>query len=263
MIFRVTAGTGATPLATIKEAPADIPIDVGVDLLGEVFVANQNGNIKVYDGRNYDYQLIREVNGPHTTLRHLNAFAVDRVGGLYVADTNAESGDPKILAFTPNMTGDITPDHWIGGRHTGLTAPTGISIDATGRAFVADHDSGKILIFEAGARGDTPPIATINNVPAPNRVHVDQELNLYVDSGLNHSIMVFIPEGPQNWSRTATITAPELRNPQGMTVDANGRVAAAITGGIIFFAANAYGPSTLVQTLQGPAPFNPAGIAIR
>src|SRR5271170_6941326 len=71
MIFRVTAGTGATPLATIKEAPADIPIDVGVDLLGEVFVANQNGNIKVYDGRNYDYQLIREVNGPHTTLRHL------------------------------------------------------------------------------------------------------------------------------------------------------------------------------------------------
>ncbi|MGH8337617.1 MAG: hypothetical protein ACRETL_12530, partial [Gammaproteobacteria bacterium] len=180
-IFSVSAGAGATPLATIKEPAADIPIDVGVDLLGEVFVANQNGNVKVYSGRNYDYQMIREFDGPHTMLRHLNAFAVDRAGGLYVADTSAASRDPKILVFAPNMTGNIPPYHWIGGPHTGLTTPTGISLDATGRAFVADHASGKILVFEAGTRGDTPPIATINSVTAPNRVLVDQDLNLWVE----------------------------------------------------------------------------------
>src|SRR5271154_5773370 len=60
-IFAATAAAPPTPLATIKEALADIPIDVGVDLLGEVFVANRNGNVKVYDGRNYDYQVIREL----------------------------------------------------------------------------------------------------------------------------------------------------------------------------------------------------------
>jgi hypothetical protein len=261
-IFAATAAA-ATPLATIKEAAADIPIDVGIDLQGEVFVANQNGNVKVYAGRNYDYQMVRGLAGPHTELHHLNAFAVGQAGGLYVADTGGGSGEVKILVFAPNMNGDIPPDHWIGGPHTGLTTPTGISIDATGRTFVADHASNKILIFEAGTRGDTAPITTINSVPAPNRVLVDQDLNLYVDSGSNHSITVFIPEGPDNWSRTATITAPDLQSPQGMAVDANGRVAAAIPGGIVFFGANADGPSVPVQLLQGPPPFNPAGIAIR
>jgi hypothetical protein len=264
-MLAIFAGTAvaATPLATIKEAPADIPIDVGIDLLGEVFVANQNGNIKVYAGRNYDYQVIRGLAGLHTQLQHLNAFAVDHAGGLYVADSDSGSGDAKILVFAPNMTGDIPPDHSISGPHTGLTTPTGISIDATGRTFVADRASNKILIFEAGTRGDTPPIATINSVPAPNRVYVDQELNLYVDSGSDHSITVFIPEGPDNWSRTATITSSDLQNPQGIAVDANGRVAAAIQGRIAFFAANADGPSAPVQLLQVPPPFNPVGIAIR
>jgi hypothetical protein len=261
-LFAATA-TAATPLATIKEASADIPIDIDIDLSAEVFVANRNGNIKVYAGRNYDYQMVRGLTGPHTQLQHLNAFAVDQAGGVYVADSGGGTGDVKILVFAPNVNGDIAPDHSISGPHTGLTTPTGISIDATGRTFVADHASNKILIFEANTRGDTAPIATINNVPAPNRVHVDQELNLYVDSGLNHSITVFIPEGPDNWSRTATITAPDLQNPQGMAVDASGRVAVAIPGGIVFFGANADGPSAPVQLLQGPPPFNPAGIAIR
>ena len=261
-IFATTAAAG-TPLGTIKEPAADIPIDVGIDGLAEVFVANQNSNIKVYAGRNYAYQMVRGLAGPHTQMQHLNAFAVDQMGGLYVANSGGGSGDAKILVFAANMNGDIPPDHSISGPHTGLTTPTGISIDAAGRTFVADRSSNKILIFEANTRGDTAPIATISNVPAPNRVHVDQELNLYVDSGSNHSITVFIPEGPDNWSRTAAITAPDLENPQGMAVDANGRVAAAIPGGIVFFGANADGPSAPVQLLQGPPPFNPAGIAIR
>jgi hypothetical protein len=262
-ILDATGGAAAAPLATIRETAADIPIDVGMDLQGEIFVANQNSNVKIYAGRKYDYQMVRGLEGPHTQLRHLNAFAVDQAGGLYVADAGGGSANAKLLVFAPNLNGDIPPDHWIGGPHTGLHTPTGVSIDATGRAFVADHASGKILIFEANARGDTPPIATINSVPRPDRVFVDQDLNLYVDSGLNHSITVFAPEGPQNWSLTATITSSELQNPLGMAMDSSGRVAAAIPGGIVFFASNANGPSTPVQLLQGPPPFNPAGIVIR
>jgi len=261
-IFPVTAGTGATPLATITEAQADIPIDVGIDLPGDIFIANQNANIKVYAGHNDSYQMIRSFSGDHTQMRRVEAFAVGQKGGLYVADAGAGSGDAKILIFAANMTGNIPPDHWIGGPHTGLVTPTGISIDAAGRIFVADHSSGKILIFEANTRGDTPPIATIN-VASPNRLLVDEDLNLYVDSGPSGSITTFIPEGTAQWSSAARITASELQNPQGMAVDASGRIAAAIQGGIAFFSPNTNGPATPVQLLQGPAPFNPAGIAIR
>ena len=148
-IFAATAA--ATHLATIKEPATDIPIDVGIDGLTEVFVANQNGNVKVYAGRNYDYQMVRGLAGPHTQMQHLNAFAVDQAGGLYVADSGGSgSGDAKILVFAANMNGDIPPDHWIGGPHTGLTTPTGISIDATGRAFLADPDEVFLRALEPG-----------------------------------------------------------------------------------------------------------------
>lgn len=262
-IFDLAAATSAEPVATIKEAPEDIPVDVGKDLLDEVSVANQNGNVKVYIEHNGEYHLVRHIEGPHTKLHHLKAMAVDQGGGLYIADAGSGPGEARIIVFAANLTGNVLPDHVIGGPHTGLTTPTGIAIDATGRTFVADHDSGKILIFDANTRGDTPPIATIEGLAQPDRVVIDAELNLYVDSGLSHTITAFIPEGPQNWTRSAAITAPDLQDPQGLAVDASGRVAAAIPGGIIFFAANADGPSAPVQTLKGPAPFNPAGILIR
>src|SRR5215472_4014411 len=57
-------GRGAGPLlATIKENPPDKPIDVSVDLNGEVFVANENGNVRAYAGRDFHYQLIHTLEG--------------------------------------------------------------------------------------------------------------------------------------------------------------------------------------------------------
>ncbi|HTT74935.1 MAG TPA: hypothetical protein VMF50_03050 [Candidatus Binataceae bacterium] len=261
-ISELSTSPAAAPLATIKETPADLPVSVGIDAEKEVFVANQNANIKVYAGQNYHYQMVREIEGPHTKFQHINGMAVDQSGDLYVADAGQGPGDAKILVFTGDQSGNIMPDHSIQGPHTGLTSPTGISIDATGRAFVADHDSGKILIFDANAHGDAPPIATIDSVAAPDRVFVDQDLDLYADSSSNHAITMFIPEGP-NWSQAKTITAPELYDPQGIAVDASGRVAVAIPGAIAFFAADARGPSAPVELFKELSPFNPAGILIR
>jgi hypothetical protein len=143
-----------------------------------------------------------------------------------------------------------------------LTSPVGISIDATGRSFVADHDSGKILVFDAGARGDTPPVAQID-VDRPAGVLIDQELNLFSDSGATHSVNVFIPMGPESWAHNSTITTAQLQSPAGMAVDKDGNLAVAITGGVALFTANASGASTPRRVLRGPAPFNPAGIAIK
>ena len=263
VIFPVSAGPSPGLLGTIHEAAPDVPVDVGSDLRNEIYVANRNGNVKVYAGRNYAYQLVRTIAGPHTRLQHINAIAVDHGGGMYVADAGSGPGDARVIVFAGEVSGNVLPDHILAGPHTGLTSPTGISIDAACRAFVADHTSGKILIFESGARGDTPPIATISRLRQPERVLVDQELNLYAGSAVDHTLAVFIPEGPQSWSRSATITAPELQDPQGIAVDDNARIAVAVTGGVAFFPSGANGASHPLQLLSGSPPMNPAGILIR
>ena len=113
-----------------------------------------------------------------------------------------------------------------------------------------------------GAQGDTPPLAQIG-IDHPASVLIDQELNLFGDSGATHSVNVFIPMGPESWAHNSTITTAELQSPSGMAVDKDGDLAVAIAGGVAFFTANASGASTPRRVLRGPPPFNPAGIAIK
>ncbi|MGA2409303.1 MAG: hypothetical protein ABSG46_02805 [Candidatus Binataceae bacterium] len=263
VILPIASGPSPAPLAAIRETAPDVPVDVGSDVRGEIYVANHNGNVKVYAGLNYDYQLVRTIEGPHTRLQHINAMAVDRGGNIYAADAGAGPGDARVIVFAGELNGNVPPDHILAGPHTGLTSPAGISIDGTGRVFVADHDSGKVLIFESGAEGDTPPIATISTVRQPVRVLVDQELNLYVGNASDHAISVFIPEGSQSWSRSATISAPAIQNPQGIAVDDSAQIAVAVNGGIAFFPSSANGPTAPAQFLSGSSPINAAGIMIK
>jgi sugar lactone lactonase YvrE len=262
MVFDASADGAATPITVIKESAPNVPIGVGIDLQGQLYLANRNGNIQVFAGRGTDYQVVRVLAGPHTQLGQITAMAVDANGGLYVANAGNHMGGPRVVIFAGNMSGNVMPDHTISGPHTGLTSPVGISTDATGRSFVADHNSGKILVFDAAAQGDTPPLAVID-VIHPDSVLIDQELNLYAASDSSHSVATFIPMGPQSWAPNSTITREELQAPQGMAVDKDGNLAVAITGGVAFFPASATDGSPPLRLLRGPAPFDPAGIAIR
>src|SRR6516162_11704310 len=85
-VYPVTASGAARPLATIKENPPDKPIDVSVDLRGEVFVANENGNLRAYGGRDFHYELIHTVEGPHTQIQHPTAIVANIDGTFYIAD---------------------------------------------------------------------------------------------------------------------------------------------------------------------------------
>src|SRR5437879_4041420 len=58
-LFAISARGSDSPIATIKESPPDKPIDVSVDSLGEIFVANENSNVKMFIGRNHQYQRAR------------------------------------------------------------------------------------------------------------------------------------------------------------------------------------------------------------
>jgi hypothetical protein len=96
----------------------------------------------------------------------------------------------------------------------------------------------------------------------PRRVAVDQDLNVLVSCDGNNSIVVFAPNGPRLWTRSATITSIAMHEPIGVASDSSGRIAAAVRGKVLFFTANANGTSTPLAELQGSAPFEPTGLLI-
>ena len=106
-------------------------------------------------------------------------------------------------------------------------------------------------------------MATLDGLKGPQRVFVDQDLNVLVSCDGDNSIAVFTLAGPRTWTRSATITSAAMQHPIGITADGSGTIAAAVRGAVLYFAANANGPSTPSMELQGPEPMNPTGLLIR
>jgi hypothetical protein len=261
-VFAAGTSGDAKPLMTIRESAPDTPVDAGVSMRGEIFVGNSNGTVNVYAGLHRDYQRVRVLAGANTKMVHPSSMAVDQNGAIYLTDLGAAPGQEQLIFLAPAQTGNVAPERTVSGPHTGLISPTGIAIDASEETFVADHDTGKILIFAADANGDVPPVATLEGLKGPRRVFVDQDLNVVVSCDGDSSIAVFAPNGPRMWTRSATITSATMHDPIGVTADGSGEIAAAVRGAILFFAAGANGPSMPLLELQGPEPMNPTGLLI-
>ena len=236
VVYPLTASGAAQPLATIKENPPDKPIDVSVDLVGEVFVANENGNMRAYAGRNFHYELIHTVEGAHTQIQHPTSIVANIDGTFYIADAGTAADRPFIEWFPAGQNGNVFPNRIISGPHTGITSPRGLALDGSGRLFVADQDTNKVLVFEPDATGDVAPAVVLTGLHSPDHLFVDQLLNVYVSNRGDNSIKVFMTTGPQSWSRSATISSADMRQPGGVSADQTGRIVVAATGGILFFA---------------------------
>jgi DNA-binding beta-propeller fold protein YncE len=249
-------------LATIKENPPDKPIDVSVDQAGEVFVANENGNVRAYGGRNFQYEVIHNLAGPHTGIRHPTSLVANIDGTFYIADAGSGAEKPRVAWFTAGQNGDIFPNRVIRGPHTGITSPRGLALDGSGRLFVADQATNKVLVFDPDATGDAAPVEVLTGLSSPDHLFVDQLLNIYVSNRGDNSVEVFITTGPQSWSHSATITSAGMREPAGVAADQTGLIAVAATGGILFFAPNSNGQAEPASELRGPSPMNPAGVFI-
>ena len=263
-LFSVNAKGPAAPLKVIRERDSDIPVDVSVDLMRDVFIANQNGNVRVYGGPLRNFELIHDLEGPNTRLGHLNAIVVDNVGSFYVTDAGeGPKQPPRVEWFAGGQNGNIVPNRVLSGPHTGITAPSGIATDGSGRIYVIDQGSNKVLVFDSNAEGDVAPLATIEGLRSPDHVHVDDLLDVFVTNQKDNSISVFVPAGPQSWIPSTTITGASLRDIRGITSDSSERLAVATSDGVVYFAPNTQGPSTPVQTLTGPSHLDPEGIVIR
>ncbi|HJU09785.1 MAG TPA: hypothetical protein VJ728_02850, partial [Candidatus Binataceae bacterium] len=217
---------------------------------------------KAYNGPNFHYQVIHKIEGPHTRIQHPTAIVANIDGTFYIAEAGSGPDKPRVQWYSAGQNGNIFPNRIISGPHTGITSPQGLAVDGSGRLFVADQATNKVLVFDPDASGDAAPLAVLTGLDSPQHLFVDQLLNVYVSNKADNSIRMFITTGPRSWSPNATITSAQMRQPAGVAADQNGPIAVAATGGILFFAPDSKGQVEPADYLRGPSPMNPAGIAI-
>ncbi len=256
-VFR-NAAEGAQPMETIKEKAPDRPVDCSANYAGEVYVANENGNVRVYGaGHDEVYKLIKNYEGPHTRLDHPVGIAVNPAGSFYVAD--AGKGHGRVEWFSGGANEDIFPDKVLEGTDTGISEPGGVAIDGSGRTFVTDRKSNRVLIFDPNAHDDDAPMVALDGLHQPGRIAVDDLVNIYVVNGDN-SVVVLSSTGPESWGPPVTIT-DKLRSPGAIATNQSSQIAVGANGGIWFFATDSQRESDpLFHWDAGSPQTNPSGV---
>jgi sugar lactone lactonase YvrE len=180
----------ATPTGTIAGAATGLNGSQGIaeDLYGRIYVANNaGGSITVYAPNPVGTQNeapLETITGGSTNLKHPVSVALDANGLIYVAD--AGGTDISIFpAYTTGGTVTTAPLATISGGNTLLSNPNGLSLDTSGRIYVADYGSNTITIYAAyPTAGNETPIAKIvgaaTGLLMPTDVALDPTGRIYV-----------------------------------------------------------------------------------
>ncbi|HYK82116.1 MAG TPA: NHL repeat-containing protein [Gemmatimonadales bacterium] len=214
------------------------------------------------------------ITGSNTGLNDPHGIARDGTGNLYVANMATST----ITVYAPGLSGNVAPIRTIAGNNTGLSAPQGIALDAAGNLYVSNlfgGSLGNILVFAAGASGNVAPKATIAGTSTglwfPTGIALDAAGRIYVanednNSGYTESITVYAPGASGNATPTATIAGnfnAGTSYPQGVALDAAGRLYVAGSGNITVYTADATGAFTATATISGSSTgLSPTGVAL-
>ena len=183
-IFVVPAGaTGYQGNATVITDPniqqyQAIATDRDDNLLAAGYDSSGNARIDTYRTSMSltAPQMIRSLTGPGTgLLRGAGTFGTNDLSialdpesqELAVYNTTADHTVIQVSIFARGASGNVAPSRVISGPLTGIGAPGyagagKISVSADGRLFVAES-GGRILVFAAGASGNTAPAQIITD----------------------------------------------------------------------------------------------------
>ena len=277
-----TAGQVGSANGTGAAARFDAPTGIAIDVIGNVYVADQNNHT------------IRKItaDGAVTTLAGTAGLAgsadgtgaaarftaptgatVDPAGNVYVADQGnhtirkiTSTGVVTTLAGTAAMPG-ITDGLAAAAR---FNSPAGLAVDPTGSVYVADQNNHTVrkitstgsvttLAGRAGITGDTDGAGAAARFDQPADIASDGAGNIYVADSENATIRKIAPAGDvSTLAGTAELTgsddgtgaAARFNDPDGVAVDASGTVYVADTENSTIRKITAAG---VVTTLAGAA----------
>ena len=169
-IFALDAAGDTPPVRTISGPSTGLalPLGIGIDLDGLIYVANRSGAAVT--------AFTRDASGDATPARTLTAtgmrspeiIAVDADNALYVASCpncgQSAGGDTAIYHFP---AGSSTSDGTISGTAAALTNP-GVAVDSDRNIVVSNAFGGTVETFAPGSLGNVPPIRSFTPVGAPN-----------------------------------------------------------------------------------------------
>ena len=174
---------------------------------------------------------------PDSTIANLKVtslgfLAVDGTGDIYTSATEGTTGT-SILEFPVDSSNNAQPTRSIPfNTTTGLTAMSGLAVDATGDIY-ASNTTGGVYEFGPAAAGSVAPTSTVSitSGAGPQATAVDPSGNLYIATGipLNNiaiaPIEVFAPGATAPIrSLSGALTGLNIATPQGMATDTAGNL---------------------------------------
>ncbi len=205
---------------------------------------------------------------PVSTIANLNVtslgfLAVDSTGNIYTSATEGTAGT-AILEFPVDSSNNAQPTRSIPlNSTTGLSAASGLAVDAIGDIFVS-NTAGGVSEFGPTATGSVAPSSTVTLTSAagPQATAVDPSGNLYLATAppLNNiaiaPIEVFAP-GTKTPARSlgGALTTLSIGSPQGLATDSAGNlyVANVVSGvsSILVFEPTATGNTPPLRDITG------------
>jgi hypothetical protein len=141
----------------------------------------------------------------------------------FVANQTAGS----VTAYATGATGDVAPTLALAGASTGLSSPTGVVVDVTGKVFVANAGNNSITEYAPEVNGNAAPTATIagslTQLSHPQDLALDPSGDLFVTNA-DASVTEYPPDASGNVAPKARIAgaSTKLSQPAGVVVDASG-----------------------------------------
>lgn len=247
-VYQTFAIGNVIPFSTLAGASFGLnhPNGIAIDKTGEIVVANTGGASPFNDSVRIiptglstaspapPFTSVATLAGSNTQMSAPTGVALDTAQNIYVA--NRGNGTVTVYAFpspTPTPVATATPvptptpstspspaptptpfafNQAPIARITGLGAPTGIAVDASGKIYVADPDSGtpSINVYNAVAGGTATLAAQIKGAATglsfPTDVKVDTTGNIYVVDSVASKLFIFAPGANGNVAPSIVIT---------------------------------------------------------
>jgi sugar lactone lactonase YvrE len=280
-VYAPEADGDAAPIHTIVGLATKLlaPTAIAVADDGTLYVANagvwndDHGSVRVYapdaDGQ---ARPARTLLGPGTQLISPGGLAISRGDTIYVlGGWDFPRGRTRIAVYPPMADGEVAPIRTIEGDSTGFRESSGMAVDGEGQVYVANRkeaqginaygpDLGSVTVFRPGARGNHPPVRTIEGgytrLNGPSGLAKDRAGNLYVANRWGTgpgSVTVYAPAAEEDVRPIRMIAGPAtgLNHPAGVALDAHDTLYVVNERSVTVYAPGATGDASPVRTIGG------------